>query len=386
MTRIFADTDDAFQDDPLDSRVGTLSAGSDRAWRLPRRLALGLSPTPRIGLILLPLGMAFGPRGLDLMSERVLTALDPAVSAALAALGVLIGIRLDVRNRAAWKLTGAASLGAVVTVLATAGGLLLIQALLTDSARWPWALALLLGACAAPSSSAVGDDSRGLPLSRLADSDDLVPIVLGLAALAWAGLGSGGMVLAIATQTTLIALLIAAAGVLLVSQTPSEGEQHVFVIGTILLVAGAAAHLLVSELFTGVVAGMVFGAQRGAVGDRFERDLRYLQHPLIALLLVVAGARFDVPPGWLLVLGGYFVFRTVGKLAGGWLTSTVVDGVPRRAGWLLISPGIVGLALALNALQVRGGGGETGLLFAAVVGGSIASEVLSLFVRPEVVE
>ena len=62
------------------------------------RLALGLSPTPRSGLVLLIVGMALGPYGLQLLSERVLAALDPAVSVALVALGVLVGLDVKVRS------------------------------------------------------------------------------------------------------------------------------------------------------------------------------------------------------------------------------------------------------------------------------------------------
>jgi hypothetical protein len=366
-----------FEDDPLDSRLGTVVAAG-RGWRSHRRLSIGLSPTPRLGLIILPLGVALGPRGLDLLSERVLTALDPAVSAALAALGVLIGLQFDTRRRRQWTLAGVASIGALLTALTVAGGLMLVQALVPTAIGWPWAFALLLGACAAPSSSASETDSS--LVSQIADLDDLAPIVLGFAAFAWVSLGPGWTVLAITTQTAVIAAMVAVAGVLLVSETSSENEQRVFVIGTILLLAGAAAHLQLSELFTGLVAGAVFRRFHPAASVHFERDLRYLQHPLVALLFGVAGARFVAAPGWPMLVVAYVALRTVGKLLAGRLSATWIAGVPRDAGVLFLAPGVVGIALALNASRFHDDSIHSALLFAIVVAGSVLSEVLSLVV------
>jgi hypothetical protein len=370
-----------FEDDPLDSRLGTVVAAG-RGWRSHRRLSIGLSPTPRLGLIILPLGVALGPRGLDLLSERVLTALDPAVSAALAALGVLIGLQFDSGRRRQWTLAGVASLGALLTALTVAGGLMLLQALVPTGIAWPWAFALLLGACAAPSSSATetADHDESPLVSQIADLDDLAPIVLGFAGFAWIGLGSGWTVLAITTQTAVIAAMIAVAGVLLVSETSSENEQRVFVIGTILLLAGAAAHLQLSELFTGLVAGIVFRRFHAVASVRFERDLRYLQHPLVALLFGVAGARFSAPPGWLMLVVAYVALRTIGKLLAGRVSGLWIAGVPRDAGVLLVAPGVVGVALALNASRFHEDSVHSALLFAIVVAGSVVSELLSLVV------
>ena len=79
--------------EPLDARLGGLSGNRARTphrWTARTRLALGLSPTPRPGLVLIPLGMALGPHGLGVLSDSVLTIVDPAVSVALAALGAFV--------------------------------------------------------------------------------------------------------------------------------------------------------------------------------------------------------------------------------------------------------------------------------------------------------
>src|SRR5688500_16537097 len=95
--------------DPLDSSMGLRARadGRGRSWWLRTRLALGLSPMPVPALLLLA-GVALGPLGLGLFSLRVLSYLDLIVSAALAALGVLVGLGLDMRRPGEWRLLGAA--------------------------------------------------------------------------------------------------------------------------------------------------------------------------------------------------------------------------------------------------------------------------------------
>jgi hypothetical protein len=70
-----------------------------------------------------------------------------------------------------------------------------------------------------------------------------------------------------------------------------------------------------------------------------------------------------------------------GKLAGGWCARTLA-GRARMPdlGVSLLSPGIVGIAFALNAL--RAAGPDAGALIAIVVVGGAASEVVALLVRP----
>ena len=86
------------------------------------------------------------------------------------------------------------------------------------------------------------------------------------------------------------AIIVAIAGWLLVRQTDSEREQHVFVAGVLLLLGGAASYLSLSALFAGLAAGAVWSAFGDIAKARIVRDLEYLQHPLTVLMLLVAGA------------------------------------------------------------------------------------------------
>ena len=87
--------------DPIDARIGSVPAfappGPRRQWLRPR-LALGLTPTPVPGLVLLPVGIALGPHGIGVLSPTALSYLDPVIAVALTALGTFIGLGLSLRT------------------------------------------------------------------------------------------------------------------------------------------------------------------------------------------------------------------------------------------------------------------------------------------------
>ena len=82
--------------------------------------------------------------------------------------------------------------------------------------------------------------------------------------------------------------------------------------------------------------------------------MRYLQHPLIVLLLLVAGARLQSSAEVLGLVAVYLVCRSAGKLAGGWLVGrAVVRDLPSDFGRRLIAPGVIAVAFAVSVLQSR---------------------------------
>src|SRR5687768_4215212 len=94
----------AVGEDPIDSRFGQLEPGSDVVgpWSIGGGTGIGTSPAWRAMLVLLPLGTALGPYGLNVLSAAVLSAVEPALPVAVAALGVLAGLRLDIRRSSGW--------------------------------------------------------------------------------------------------------------------------------------------------------------------------------------------------------------------------------------------------------------------------------------------
>ena len=325
--------------------------------------------------------MALGPLGIGLLSEPALAALDPAVSVALAALGVFVGLDLKIRHPREGRLLAAASLEAGATILVVAGGILFVQSLSPSAALAnPALFAVMLGLCASSSSTPAESSTEAHQSAalRLGDLDDVLPIVLGALALAWAREGTPEASWVFG-QAAVIALMIALAGWLLVAKTTSDSEQRVFAIGALLLLGGTAAHLSLSALFVGFLAGVFWNAAGSSALDALARDMRYLQHPLTVLLLIVAGARvmFSANIAWLVI--AYVVLRTAAKLIGGWLVArTVAPELPRDVGFHLTSSGIVGIAFALNVLQARGDLDIASMVFTIVVAGSLASDLLAL--------
>ena len=356
---------------------------TSQSWTFDRRLALGLLPTPVIGLFVLLLGVGLGPHGLRLLTPAVLSYLDPAVSVALAALGALVGLGLEVRRPRERRLLGAASLEAGFTMLLVGAGALLMLSLWSvpvDLA--PWLLALMLGICASSSATPVtsASDQYWALATRLGDLDDVLPIVIGGVALAWMREGAPGAAASLTVQACAVALLMALAAWLLVTQASSDSEQRVFTLGSLLLIGGAAEYLSLSALLAGFVAGAFWNRVGGSACDHIRRDVHHLQHPLVVMLLVIAGARVDASPIIFGLAVVYVVFRMAGKVVGGRLARRVAPSdLPSPLGLGLVSPGIVGIAFALNVLEAGSDGAA--LVLAVAVAGSLGSEALALLFR-----
>lgn len=347
-----------------------------------RRLALGLSPTPRFGLALLFVGMALGPYGLRVLSEPVLASLDPAVSGALVALGVLVGLDLKMRRWDEGRLLAMASLDAGITILIVGIGIVVVQTWWSAAGHTSWLLALMLGICAAPSSTPTDDDEEAefRPATRVGDLNDVLPIVLSMVGVAWARPDAPTSWAWLLAQAALLTVAIAIATRWLITQTSAENEQRVFVIGALLLLGGAAAYLSLSTLLVGLLAGVFWSVSGGPARERVARDVRYLQHPLTVLLLVVAGARFQITSDLLAVVVVYAVLRMAGKLAGGWLAARTTPDLPRGLGFFLSAPGVVGIAIALDVLHAGADIGTT--IVTIVIAGSLGAELFSILLAP----
>src|SRR5262245_12259007 len=274
--------------DPLDSKMGRLPPprrpGSSRWVR--SRLALGLSPTPVPSLVLI-VGFAIGPQGINLLSRNVLSYLDPAVWAALAALGVLIGLGFDVRRPGESRLLGAATVEAALVMLLVGAGLILAQSVRPVPNISMWLMAAVLGICASASSTVPGPDSTSSDsvATRIGDLDDVLPIVLGGLVLAAIREGSLEGVAWLTLQCIGLATAVAFGAWLLVEQSSSESEQRVFTIGAVLLIGGIAEFLSISALWMGLVAGIVWNLRSGHARERIAAEIRHMQHPLVVLLL-----------------------------------------------------------------------------------------------------
>jgi hypothetical protein len=106
--------------------------------------------------------------------------------------------------------------------------------------------------------------------------------------------------------------------------------------------------------------------------------MRYLQHPLIALLLVIAGARIQGATSVVALAAVFLLCRIVGKLAGGALAGRVAAGSAPGPPLHRISPGVVGLATALSLLVSGAPGADT--ILSTVALGALATELVAVVV------
>jgi hypothetical protein len=351
--------------------------------RFPQRhAALGLRPTaaPLLGFVLC--GIALGPSGLGVLDAPALAHLDIVVSVALAALGVFVGLGLGAMRAKEMAPLGLAALVQVATTIAVVGfGLLALLErwqiqLPLDTALIAVALAISAAASAAIRAAHAPDDLR--LAARLVDLDDVPLILLGALTVTYAAGRPIAMTVAV---TVVAAVLTGLAGTLLFERARNDAERAVFVTGAVLLLGGVAAFTNTTPLLSGCVAALVWQRTAGAADRIIADDLRRLQHPLVALLLIVAGALVEWSLALLWIAAPLVLLRLIGKLAGGAAAARVTGVPPALLGTVLIAPGVLGIALALNLWQVLGE--RALLLVAAVTVATMVSELVAALLPAE---
>jgi hypothetical protein len=359
------------------------SLDKDKRLRPWRGLLVWSATSAPVGLLLVA-GIAIGPKGINLLSLSTLSLLDPVVPVALAAFGVLIGLRANDSRTGDARTLGIACLAVAVTVLVVSAGFGVVALTAMSSVTQPfWILMLTGGVCAATSLTLPSDDSLEPRSSatRVIEHGVLLPIVAGGLMLAWLRAGSFAGAGVLVAHACAVTLALAAAAWLLLTRVSSETEERVFAVSALLLVGGVAAALSLSALFGGLVAGLFWRYAGRHPRETIRRDVLFVQHPLLVLVLLVAGARADLS-AWTLALGvGYIVLRVAGQLAAGTVARRVA-GVHalRDLGLHLLPPGVFGVGFALNGVSVIGA--DMSMLLAAVVVGTIGSEVVAVLLPP----
>jgi hypothetical protein len=386
MTRRYDESREFGGRDPIDATVPTPAPLTVRfGFLLRTRAALGLAPVTAPAVLLVPFGLLLGPYGLNVITTPIYVALDTAGSIALGALGVFVGLALDMRRPADRRLLLAATGESAVTIIlvALAAWLLLSQwALPLTASAGAVALALGVAASASSASTVTGDEPRAQAATRIADLDDVLPIVIGGVLLAWLQAGNTRGMLWLTLVTALAGLGVALAGWLLFERARSRAERGVFVLGAVMLIGGCAAYLNLSPLLAGMIAGLFWTYSPGRADQIIREDLQKVQHPLVVLLLIMAGVTVRPSAAALWLFAPFLLFRTSGKLAGGWVAARLSGGAaPHDLGPLLIPPGLLGVAFALLFFQVTGVPTGTAVL-SAVVLGTLTSELVAMLTLP----
>jgi hypothetical protein len=373
--------------DPLDRRLGgpAPSAGAWLRSLLRTRSALGFAPALTPAVIYLPLGFVLGPRVLGILSPALLERLDGIVTVALAVMGVVVGAAVAREIRPANRLFGAACVESAITAIAVAGATAYFAGATGVPIGAPVvAFAFALGLCASTSSAASADpdsEPAAAVATRVADLDDVLPILVGTVAFALGPAAAAGHPFGMALAPFLLGLTVGAIGLLLFERAESGPERVVFVLGALALGGGAAAFLHVSPLAVGLVAGFTWTVAPGRAGRIVADDLRRVQHPLVVLLLLTAGALTTPVTAAVWLLAPFLLCRLAGKVIGAWASARLVEVNPADLASYLMSPGILGIAFALNFRQAwTEPAGD--ILLATVVVGTAAFELFALAVVP----
>lgn len=378
--------------DPLDTQLGLPRQTLLQRLRegrlgplLQRRAALGLRPGIAPAIVLVPMGMLLGPQVLNVLSVEVLAHLQVGISIGLALLGIFIGRALarEVRNLRV-ILAGNIESAATIAIVGVALWFIITQSLVPVGAS-AVLVALCLAVTAAASSGHTADprsDPAARLASRVADFDDLLLIVTGAVLLVLIRRSYGPVSLTLLLAPIGIGVIVALAGQLLFEHSEEESERGLLVLGTVSLVGGASAYLMTSSLAAGMVAGLVWTLLPGRADEIVSREAQKLQHPLVALLLVAAGAFFvpSVMVLWLVV--PYVLFRLVGKILGAITTAALLPGIRAvdLAGYL-VPPGVIGVGFSLTFMLALPS--EAGRIVVSVAAaGTLISEVLGMFLVP----
>jgi hypothetical protein len=347
-------------------------------WPLARtRLALGVAPAVVPVTFYLAVGIALGPAGGNVLTSDVLAHLDAVVSVALATLGIFMGLAALPEIRGAGAMLRAACIESAVTTAIVAGAIgLLLVAWTAPLSTGVLVIALTVGAAAAASGAGIDASGTDGHATRVADLDDLLPVIVAAAVLPLGAHPSRVAPLFGLAAPAVLGCAVGLIGWLLFERSDGPGERAVFVIGVIAMLGGAAAYLQVSPLVAGIAAGALWTALPGRADRLIADDLRKFNHPLIVLLVVTAGAQLVVTPLAVWLFAPFVVFRLTGKVVGGILAARVEPALAgEMLGAYLVSPGVIGIALALNFEQVLPV--DAPGLLSAVAAGAVFFEVLA---------
>ena len=326
--------------------------------------------------------MAIGPRGIGLLSNDTLTVIDTAVPVGIAALGMLLGLGVGAHREGDHRRLAAAAVDVSLTAALVGLGIMALAQTMAIAAGIPlWTFALMAGVCAATSlalpegtPSEPGDRS-----SRVIELEGVAAVVAGGVLLAIVREQASLAAVSLIAQASAAALVLATAGWLLLTRTRSETEQRVFTIATVLLVGGAADFLSLSALLGGLIAGLFWQRAGGEAREQMRRDVRYVQHPLLVLILVAAGARVEMSAPAVTLAVAYTCLRTAARTAAGWIGARAArSGGARHTSLTCLPPGVFGVAFTLNA--VRAVGPEASMLLAVAVLGTIGADLVARLV------
>ena len=320
---------------------------------------------PRVTLLLI-LGFAVGPAGLDLISPHDEQWAPVITNIALIMVGFLLGGKftrgaLRKNARAVIQISIAE---VVVTAIVVAIGLLLCGARLD--------LALLLAGIATATDPVATTDvvrqtkAKGVftrTLLGIVAVDDAWGLILfSFILMGVHGLnGHGNLMQPLLegawelTGSIMVGFLLGAPMAYLTGRIQKGEPTLIEALAIVLLCGGIAQWLNVSALLTSMVLGCVV-VNLARHHNRPFHAIENIELPFLILFLVLAGASLtlDSISNMGIIGGGYILFRIIGRVIGGWLGGRVSQAERTIQKWMgsaLLSQAGVALGMALVAVH-----------------------------------
>jgi len=342
-------------------------------------------------------GVALGGQFIGVLDAPALRSLTPLYSLCLGFMGLIFGIQLEFNKlkRLPWRYDLIVVIQALVTMAVVFFPCWILMKYVFGTEGHPQVLgAFVLAATASCTGlTTLALLSRDLKLRKtpfiellqyISSLDAIVGLVgVGIAfslmhthspfgSHAGAGILAVGISFAIGLTTGFLLHLIT-------QHHCSEEELGVFIIGMVLFAAGLAEYFMLSPLFVCLVTGIVMANVKGAK-DRVFYLLARLEHPFYLIMLILAGAIWNVATPWAWVFAAlYLGLRFAGKVMGGYLAVRSVGAhirAPGRLGLGLMSQGGMAVAMVINFNQIHPTE-YSGLVVTAVLSAVIVNELIS---------
>lgn len=363
-----------------------------------RRLerVLGISQVVTAGFPFVALGLVAHDARVGILTDEIVRELAPVLQLGLGWIGFLTGFQLNVRSFESFP-KGTARL----VVLMTAGPFGLVVAacgalMLAFGQPWRDAIflrdAIVLGSAAtitAPIAARLAEERGVAPetqdaVMRIGLLDDIAG-VLGLLFLGayfrptddvgtWTLPDTAWLFVTVG-----LGVVVGLVGYVILRRRTNGTEKIALLLGIVAFCAGMAGYLRLSPIVVCFLAGAILGNGPGDYHAAVRSVLRQLERPIYLLLLVIAGALWNVRDwhGWLLLPA--FVFaRLGGRLIGARLAQRTAEGAVMETdehGVVAAPMGALSIAIVVS-FQLLFSGRAVPWIVTAVIGSAIVTEVL----------
>ncbi|MEN6575762.1 MAG: cation:proton antiporter [Phycisphaerales bacterium] len=343
---------------------GTVGARIFRQLRIPQI----------IGSILI--GLLIGESGLHLVSEAVVTTVEPLNYFALGIIGFLIGgeLKLEIMRKYGKQFTAILLAEGIAAFILVAGATILLTYTFTHDLRTSVALGVVLGAISSATDPASTIQvlweykTRGVlttAVIAVVALDDALALTLYAVGTSVAGILTGnvggGIAASLATTAyeLVVAVIVGFVGGLILKailiRMQDEDAELTFAVGAVLLAIGLSIALELDVILSSMALGLTLVNVAPYRSPRTFEIVKRFAPPIYVLFFVLVGARLKVESMSLLaalLVVAYVLGRSIGKIGGAYLGgkwSGARECVKNYLGICLFAQGGVAIGLSILA-------------------------------------